>query len=421
MVFALAQEDWSSGWIVQHLSCATENETLTELLKVPNLSRRVIVVGTPHDQAYDEYSRHIVNILEENNVWDVQCLALETALADSSGWIASLSNAGVFSQLAEEISTRIQETTSKRTVLLGTKCPEGTNPCLPSTLLASLVATGLSATELQLIGAQDGFYTANPRMVPMAQLLPMVSSGEWAELAMDGSYDQSVNIAVKQALRQGIPVRIRSSKSSGIAGTLIHPHPEGISSQRSTPSEIIQGRRVADCAAPGWQHRDPKLPTAVTIKEDVQVLEVSSMYGLGSTSFIPEVFGTLNQSGFHVELLSTSAMHVSIAIRVDSTSEAFYRLLSELEQRDMVVAVHQNMAVLSLIGRRMQSTIGTAGRLFSVLAKYNVNIEMMSQGASEINISCVINGKDALKALNLVKFPQIHPSIFTALIHAVPI
>ncbi|KAJ8488469.1 hypothetical protein ONZ45_g13938 [Pleurotus djamor] len=365
-------------------------------------SRRVIVVDPQQTQTHDEFRHQVAELLEQNHIWDMEYLALEATLPDSSEWIVSLNDVGVFSHLAQAISRRILETTLKRTVLLGSKSHDGVARCLPSALLASLVATGLSATELQFIGAQDGLYTANPRMVPMAQLLPMVSSGEWAELAMDGSYDQSVNIAVKQALRQGIPVRIRSSKSSGVAGTLIHPRPEGITSQRSTPSEIIQGRRVADCAAPGWQHRDPKLPTAVTIKEDVQVLEVSSMYGLGSTSFIPEVFGILNESGIRVELLSTSVMHVSIAIRVDSTSEDFHRLLSELEQRDMVVAVHQNMAVLSLIGRRMQSTIGTAGRLFSVLAKYNVNIEMMSQGASQTNISCVISGKDALKALNLV-------------------
>jgi len=60
------------------------------------------------------------------------------------------------------------------------------------------------------------------------------------------------------------------------------------------------------------------------------------------------------------------------------------------------------MAILSLVGRQMRNMVGIAGRMFSTLAQGNVNIEMISQGASEINISCVIEARDAVKALNLI-------------------
>jgi aspartate kinase len=60
------------------------------------------------------------------------------------------------------------------------------------------------------------------------------------------------------------------------------------------------------------------------------------------------------------------------------------------------------MAILSLVGKQMRNLVGIAGRMFSTLAQGNVNIEMISQGASEINISCVIEGRDAVKALNLI-------------------
>ena len=60
------------------------------------------------------------------------------------------------------------------------------------------------------------------------------------------------------------------------------------------------------------------------------------------------------------------------------------------------------MAILSLVGKQMRNMVGIAGRMFSTLAEGNVNIEMISQGASEINISCVIDGRDAAKALNLI-------------------
>lgn len=60
------------------------------------------------------------------------------------------------------------------------------------------------------------------------------------------------------------------------------------------------------------------------------------------------------------------------------------------------------MAILSLVGIKMKNMVGIAGRMFTALAEGNVNLEMISQGASEINISCVIDGRDAVKSLNLI-------------------
>jgi aspartate kinase len=59
------------------------------------------------------------------------------------------------------------------------------------------------------------------------------------------------------------------------------------------------------------------------------------------------------------------------------------------------------MAILSLVGK-LKNMVGIAGRMFTSLAQGHVNIEMISQGANEVNISCVIDGKDAVKALNLI-------------------
>jgi hypothetical protein len=66
-----------------------------------------------------------------------------------------------------------------------------------------------------------------------------------------------------------------------------------------------------------------------------------------------------------------------------------------------VTTLHE-MVILSLVGRHMRNMVGIAGRMFSTLAEGKVNIEMISQGASEINISCVIDGRDAIKALNII-------------------
>lgn len=65
------------------------------------------------------------------------------------------------------------------------------------------------------------------------------------------------------------------------------------------------------------------------------------------------------------------------------------------------VTVHRGMAILSLVGK-LKNMVGIAGRMFTSLAQGHVNIEMISQGANEVNISCVIDERDAVKALNLI-------------------
>src|ERR1700761_3636084 len=75
----------------------------------------------------------------------------------------------------------------------------------------------------------------------------------------------------------------------------------------------------------------------------------------------------------------------------------------------MQVSMHHDMAILSLVGKHMRNMIGIAGRMFTTLAQGKVNIEMLSQGASEINISCVIDGRNAVKALNLIHQSCLQP------------
>ncbi|KAJ5885671.1 putative aspartokinase [Penicillium tannophilum] len=75
-----------------------------------------------------------------------------------------------------------------------------------------------------------------------------------------------------------------------------------------------------------------------------------------------------------------------------------------------MVDIIPEMAILSLVGKQMKNMIGVAGRMFTTLGENNVNIEMISQGASEINISCVIEERDADRALNII-----HTSMFTFL------
>ncbi|TFL03630.1 Aspartate/glutamate/uridylate kinase [Pterulicium gracile] len=251
-------------------------------------------------------------------------------------------------------------------------------------LLSALLAVGLSesTSELQIWKEVDGIFTADPRKVPTARLIPVISPDEAAELTYYGS-EVVHPFTMEQVIRRRIPIRIKNVENPVGGGTVIRPDEDG------------DGEEGEEGKGKG------KAPTAVTIKENIVVLNVNSNRKSVSHGFLAGIFGTLDQYGVVVDLISTSEVHVSMAIENNIKERLFDRLVVEL-RKSGTVSTHRQMAILSLVGKQMRNMYGTAGRMFSVLAEGNVNIEMISQGASEINISCVIREQDAVKALNLI-------------------
>ncbi|KAJ7123052.1 Aspartate/glutamate/uridylate kinase [Mycena epipterygia] len=254
-------------------------------------------------------------------------------------------------------------------------------------LLSALLAAGLGAVELQIWKEVDGIFTADPRKVPTARLISIISPAEAAELTYYGS-EVVHPFTMEQAIRCKIPIRIKNVENPRGGGTVIHPDPE---------AETAQVEH--DVGSVMKQH--PRHPTAVTIKEHIVVLNINSNRKSVSHGFLAGIFVTLDRFGVVVDLISTSEVHVSMAIEDGLAKKILDRLLREL-QKSGTVSVHHDMAILSLVGKHMCNMIGIAGRMFATLAQGKVNIEMISQGASEINVSCVIDGRDAVKALNLI-------------------
>ncbi|EIW74336.1 aspartate kinase [Coniophora puteana RWD-64-598 SS2] len=283
-------------------------------------------------------------------------------------------------------------------------------------LLSALLAVGVRASELQIWKEVDGIFTADPRKVVTARLIPVISPEEAAELTYYGS-EVVHPFTMEQVTRRKIPIRIKNVNNPLGGGTLIHPDPEkqaaarppmsdtpgrtggrpGFSEPISASSLTLEGLGIASDAA----HRQKRLPTAVTIKERIVVLNVNSNRKSVSHGFLARIFGTLDRYGVVVDLISTSEVHVSMAIEDGLGGRVIDRLVTDLHQLGTVSMV-RDMAILSLVGKQMRNMIGISGRMFTTLAQGNVNIEMISQGASEINISCVIKGSDAVKALNLI-------------------
>jgi aspartate kinase len=240
-------------------------------------------------------------------------------------------------------------------------------------LTAALVAVGVNASELQIWKEVDGIFTADPRKVKNARLLAKISPQEAAELTYYGS-EVIHPFTMEQVMRSNIPIRIKNTFSPNGDGTLI----------------TLMSQSPADLRV--------KLPTAVTVKDNISVLNIHSNRKTVSHGFLAKIFLILDKFGIVSDLIACSEVHVSIAFGSESK---FTNAVSELKKIATVEVVDQQ-AILSLVGKHMKNMVGISAKLFGVLASNGINIEMISQGASEINISCVIKESEAQKALVLV-------------------
>jgi aspartate kinase len=170
-------------------------------------------------------------------------------------------------------------------------------------LCAALCAVGLSASELQVWKEVDGIFTADPRKVPSARMVPVITPDEAAELTYYGS-EVIHPFTMEQVIRAKIPIRIKNVDNPRGRGTVIYPDeafPRGLD---TTADEV--GEEVGDV-------REGRMPTAVTIKDQIIVLNIHSNRKTISHGFLARIFGTLDRAGVVVDLISTSEVHVSAA------------------------------------------------------------------------------------------------------------
>lgn len=256
-------------------------------------------------------------------------------------------------------------------------------------LCAALVAVGINARELQIWKEVDGIFTADPRKVPTAHLLPMVTPAEAAELTFYGS-EVIHPFTMEQVIRARIPIRIKNVMNPRTNGTIIFPDKiEELDVRTSLKDQKLFRTRSSSLLS---VHQRPKRPTAVTIKTNVIVLNVHSNKRTRAHGFLMSIFSILDRWHLSVDLISSSEVHVSMALHSESAmlsggGEDEYKIkdqdlhgavteLSALGTIDIV----PDMAIVSLVGKQLKNMIGISGKFFSVLGDNNINIEMISQG-----------------------------------------
>lgn len=269
-------------------------------------------------------------------------------------------------------------------------------------LSAALVSVGLGVQEMQIWKEVDGVFTADPRKVPTAQLLPTISPSEAAELTNWGS-EVIHAFTMKQAIQARIPIRIKNVMNPTGPGTAIMPDPElplAAPGRRSNLLPALSARSPHDPTGPG-----PKRPTAVTAKRGMLVLELEPDKGSVTPHFMLAVFTILARWNLKIDIISVSELLVSLALHSQSsmvggvtkedksiTNREMEGALAELEGLGHV-SKEFNLAAISLIDKDMKSKVGVASKMITALAENHINIVMLSQGVRENKIICVIDDR----------------------------
>ncbi|KAJ1663340.1 Aspartokinase, partial [Coemansia sp. RSA 1813] len=250
-------------------------------------------------------------------------------------------------------------------------------------LTAALIAVGVCAQELQVWKEVDGIFTADPRKVPSARLLKIITPEEAAELTYYGS-EVIHPFTMEQVIRASIPIRIKNVQNAEGAGTVIFPDllsrptSRGSSKTHSPTSPTMQPLSTPEILLENGYMLDlsRRHPTAVTIKDDITVLNIHSNRKSVSHGFFARIFSILDKYGITVDLISTSEVHVSMALSSSVVERNLQPAIEELSSLGAVDILH-NMAILSLVGKQMRNMVGIAGIMFQTLAKSGVNIEMI--------------------------------------------
>jgi aspartokinase/homoserine dehydrogenase 1 len=237
----------------------------------------------------------------------------------------------------------------------------------------------LDASEIHIWTDVDGVLSADPRRVPDAKVIDALSYNEAMELAYFGAkviHPQTMAPAVGR----GIPIWIRNTFAPQIQGSLI-------------------------CAKP-----NSKLPVkGITSIENIAMVNVEGAGMIGVPGTAHRLFGALREEGISVILISQGSSEHSICCAIPGVeAERAARVVAAAFDREIKegqiqsIQVDTQLAILAVVGDGMAGLPGVSGKVFNALGSAGVNVHAIAQGASERNISVVVDGKDATRALRAV-------------------
>ncbi|MFN8684441.1 MAG: aspartate kinase [Acidobacteriota bacterium] len=382
-------------------------ETCRELLP-PDRQERVLATIRGLIEEFERISSGILMLAERppRSVDEALAIgerlsaALMAACLESSGIAAIAINARdvvVTDSVFGNASPRMDLTSEKAAKLLLPRMGAGMIPVVtgfngatvdnkPTTLgrggsdfSASILASALNARELWIWTDVDGIMSADPRLVPDAAVLDIVTYREAAELAYNGAKVLHPR-TIAPLVEKGIPVWSKNSFNLAAPGTKIVPHAEGVG------------------------------PRAVTSMANVALISIEpASPAIQGTMLMGRVLESLGRANIEVLAFTSSSYRQSFCflIRKDEVDAALDSLKAELalelaHEYVHPVEVNDNVGLLAVVGEGMAGHPGLAGRVFTAISAEQVNIIAIAQGSSELTISIVVRRDGLERAVKAV-------------------
>jgi bifunctional aspartokinase / homoserine dehydrogenase 1 len=244
---------------------------------------------------------------------------------------------------------------------------------------ASIVGAAIRASAIEIWTDVDGVLSADPRVVPAAFVLPQMTYEEAMELSYFGAKVLHSSTIAPAVVRR-IPIVIKNTFNPSAPGTLI-------------------SNRGGD---------DGRLAKGITSVGDLALLTLRGPGMVGVPGVAGRLFRALAQRQVSVVLISQASSEHTICfgVRTADAEPAVAAIKQEFQfevrEQLMEVDVRREQAILAVVGEGMKGRPGVSGKVFESLGRQNINVTAIAQGASEHNISCVIDSADQIRALNAI-------------------
>jgi aspartate kinase len=239
---------------------------------------------------------------------------------------------------------------------------------------ATIIAASINADEIWLWSDVDGLMTADPKIVSSAKVLKEVSYAEAMEMALFGAKYIHPR-ALEPILDSNIPIIIRNTFNVKHEGTIISHNPS------MTSKKIVK---------------------SISAIRHTALIDVSGGGMVGTPGTAAKIFDTLAKNRVNIMMISQSPSESSISMVVrkndlDKATTTFeLNLLGKIIKQ---LNVNEDVAIIAVVGSGMRGIKGVAAKVFGSVARRNINVMMIAQGSSELNLAFVVNDNDCEQAV----------------------
>ncbi|MEM2943511.1 MAG: aspartate kinase [Methanomassiliicoccales archaeon] len=238
---------------------------------------------------------------------------------------------------------------------------------------AAVVAYGIGADYLEIWTDVDGFMTADPRIVPSARTIREMDYGEAGELAYFGAKVLHPR-TIEPVRRKKIKLIVKNTFNPEASGTLIH-------NLRSPATSLLR---------------------SVAIKSDLSIVKIYSSEIAYQAGIVSDLLNAIGEDGITTYAISTSLSTLAIVIPTSDVPQALKKINDLGESRMEKLMVKNNMSLICAVGDNMIDTMGVAAKIFQVVEEAQANVELISEGASDIALNFVVPSERAHEVVKLL-------------------